>query len=146
MFNSNFSGIDISASGLAAERYRMEVIANNIANAHATRTPEGGPYRRQEVLFQATEKSFAQSLFDSGAMAGVSIAGITQDDTEFPLVFNPGHPDANDDGMVAMPNVRVPFEMVDMITASRAYEANIKSLQSYQQMAEQTLAILRGSF
>ena len=151
MFNNNFSAIDISASGLAAERYRMEVIANNIANARATRSPDGGPFRRQEVVFTSVEQSLSASLAATGslvapgALGGVSIDGVVPDQSEFPLVYNPGHPDADDNGMVAMPNVRVPFEMVDMITASRAYEANIRSMQAYQRMAEQTLAILRGT-
>ncbi len=146
MFNSTFSAIDISATGMTAERYRMEVIANNIANANSTRSPEGGPYRRQQVVFSAQmgdPQDASQSTVDR--MAGVSVLGVTQDQGELPMVYNPGHPDANADGMVAMPNVKIPYEMVDMITASRAYEANLRSIRSFREMAQQTLTLLRGN-
>jgi len=142
---SGFSSIDISASGLSAERYRMEVIANNIANANSTRTPEGGPYRRQQVLFATQANALDGLNGQSGQLKGVSVAGITLDPSELPLVYNPGHPDANEEGMVAMPNVQVPFEMVDMITASRSYEANLRAIRSIKKMVEQTLTLLRGA-
>ena len=145
MFNSNFSSIDISASGLSAERYRMEVIANNIANANSTRSPEGGPYRRQQVVFAARQANFASALGGMDNLQGVAVRGIAHDESEMPVVYNPGHPDANEEGMVVMPNVRLPYEMVDMITASRAYEANLRSIKSFRQMAEQTLSLLRGA-
>lgn len=145
MFNTSFSSIDVSASGLTAERYRMEVIANNIANANSTQTPEGGPYRRQHVVFAARENPMAMMSPELDAMQGVRIAGTMQDQSDFIMVPNPGHPDADANGMVAMPNVRIPIEMVDMITASRSYEANLRSIRSFRQMAEQTLTLLRGN-
>jgi len=146
MFNSSFSAIDISASGLSAERYRMEVIANNIANANSTRTPEGGPYRRQQVVFAAQQADLLAATSDNATdrMQGVAVVGVQQDPSALQMVFNPGHPDADAEGMVAMPNVRIPYEMVDMITASRSYEANLRSIRSFRQMIQQTLTLLRG--
>ena len=133
---------DIAASGLSAERVRMDVATRNIANAHVTRTDAGGPYRRQEVVFSSTGLHSASPTLDS--VHGVQIAGIEQDQSEFPREYNPGHPDADADGFVQMPNVQIPREMVDLLTASRAYEANLKSLTMFEQMAEQTLSLLRG--
>jgi flagellar basal-body rod protein FlgC len=144
MFGNGFSAIDVSASGLAAERYRMEIIASNIANAHTTRTDEGGPYRRQQVVFAAHNESFQSLLGTSPDLQGVTVAGIMRDTSELPRVHNPGHPDADADGMVTMPNVRIPLEMVDLISATRSYEANLRSIQTFRQMARQTLALLRG--
>ena len=147
MFESSFASVDISATGLTAERYRMEVIANNIANAHSTRTAEGGPYRRQQVVFASRlDDVLGGSGGDkTGSLGGVEVVGINPDYSDFPKVFNPGHPDADADGMVTMPNVKVPNEMVDLITASRAYEANLQSIRSFRQMAQQTLTLLRGN-
>ncbi|MCP4080444.1 MAG: flagellar basal body rod protein FlgC [Planctomycetaceae bacterium] len=146
MFNSSFATIDVSASGLSAERYRMEVIANNIANANSTRTPEGGPYRRQQVVFAAQQASMLAASGGNATdrMNGVSVVGVQQDPSNLQMVYNPGHPDADGEGMVAMPNVRIPYEMVDMITASRSYEANLRSIRSFRQMIQQTLTLLRG--
>lgn len=130
----------ISASGLAAERRRMEVVANNIANANSTQSVDGGPYRRQQVVFAAM-------VDDSGGAAdgmGVRVVGVQQDMSELPQVYDPGHPHANADGFVAMPNVQLPLEMVDLMTAGRSYEANLKALQTFRQMAEQALSVLRG--
>ena len=141
-----FSASDISASGLAAERMRMEVAANNIANAYATRTPEGGPYRRQRVIFAAGFNDFVNSsLNGTSQFGGVEVVGIESDPSEFPEVFDPGHPDANEHGLVKMPNVRLANEMVDMMTASRAYEANLQSLRSLRSMVEETLSLLRSA-
>lgn len=136
----------ISASGLAAERQRMEVIANNIANANTTRSITGGPYRRQQMVFsEAFDMALAEGKFNPHGMNGVRVKGVEADMTDLPQVFNPGHPDADEDGMVQMPNVQLPNEMVDLITASRAYEANLKALHQFRQMTEQTLALLRGA-
>lgn len=136
---------NISASGLAAERQRMEVIANNIANAYSTRSLTGGPYRRQEMVFAEALDSAAGDDKVPGSLQGVHVVGVHADDSAFPRVYNPGHPDADAEGYVQMPNVSLPNEMVDLITASRAYEANLKALQLYRQMAEQTLALMRGT-
>lgn len=143
-FGQLLSTTDIAASGLTAERMRMEVAANNIANVHTTSTPEGGPYRRQQVQFSSVmSKAIGRSSQNSDeAMRGVRINGISRDTSELPTVFNPGHPDANAEGFVRMPNVKLPMEMVDLMTASRAYDANLKSLTVFKQMAEQALSLM----
>lgn len=136
------SATGISASGMAAERRRMEVISNNIANANSTRGADGQPYRRQFVVFSAEQD--ALSLND-GALSGVKVEGVDQDSSPFNEVHMPGHPDADPEtGMVKMPNVKLPNEMVDLITASRSYEANLKALTLFKEMVEQTLTLLRG--
>ena len=143
---SSFTAGDISASGLSAERRRMEVIANNIANAYTTRAADGGPFRRQNIVFASMLDSSAKYTQGSAdVLRGVQVAGVVEDQTEFPFVYNPGHPDADENDMVEMPNVGVPNEMVDLITASRAYEANLKAMKNFREMAEQTLVLLRRS-
>ncbi len=139
---SILSTTDISASGMAAERLRMEVIANNIANAHSTRGANGGPFRRQEVVFRA---AFDQAGFAGETPRGVQIVAVQPDQSELPRIYRPGHPDADGDGFVTMPNVQIPNEMVDLITASRGYEANLRLLRSFREMATNTLDILRGA-
>lgn len=136
------SSMDISASGLSAERQRMDVIANNIANANTTRTEAGGPYRRQHLVFASVLD--AQKGHSNGSLGGVRVVAMEQDPSELPRVFHPGHPDADENGFVTMPNVKIPNEMVDLMTASRAYEANLKALKTLRTMAEQTLSLLRG--
>lgn len=148
-FNDILSATNISASGLSAERLRMEVVANNIANANSTRTTQGGPFRRQDVVFTAL---FDQSLMRAGGhvinagsgMCGVAVDGVVDDMSELPRVHSPGHPDADPEGFVTMPNVQLPVEMVNLITANRAYEANLKVLQAFRQQAEQALLLVRG--
>ena len=151
-----FDAIDISASGLSAERLRMDVTAENLANAQTTRGPNGGPYQRREVVLQTTQPNgFATQLAaatggmpgtGSGQPAGgVKVAAIVGEGTPPRQVYDPGHPDANAQGYVLMPNVHLPIEMVNLITASRAYEANLRVLQSFRQMAEQSLGLARVS-
>jgi flagellar basal-body rod protein FlgC len=142
--DSVFAATNISASGLSAERTRMEVVANNIANAYATRTPQGGPYRRQTVVFESLLNNALRGRQGSAAGAGVRVADVVGDPSELPRVFNPGHPDADEQGFVQMPNVQMPLEMVDLMTANRAYEANLKVLQAFRQQAEMALSLLRG--
>ena len=145
---SMFGGIDASASGLTAERLRMDVISNNIANVNTTRTATGGPYRRQYVVFEpreADKQSFSSML--TGAMAstklqagdGVRAVGIETDSTQGNLIYDPGHPDANAQGYVQHSNVNIVNEMVDMITASRAYEANVTAVNTAKSMAAKAL-------
>jgi flagellar basal-body rod protein FlgC len=144
-FDDLMAATNISASGLSAERLRMEVVANNIANAFSTRTPGGGPFRRQDVVFSAVLDQRLGRL--SGApqgLGGVKVDGIEDDQTDFDRVYNPGHPDADSDGFVKMPNVKLPVEMINLITASRAYEANLHVLQSFRQISEQALALGRS--
>jgi len=138
---SLFRSFDISASGLTAERLRMDTIANNLANVNTTRTARGGPYRRQMVVF---EERLAQVMGRGGLRgAGVRVRRIVEDDDPPRLEYNPHHPDANEEGYVAMPNVNVVTEMVDMISASRAYEANIAALNAAKAMALNALEIGR---
>jgi len=144
-FDQILSAANISATGLTAERTRMEVVANNIANAFSTRSASGGPYRRQDVLFGTVlDNQLRQGRGGAFGLRGVQVLGVMNDTTDFPVVFNPGHPDANGDGYVAMPNVNLPLEMVNLITANRAYEANLKVLQAFRQQADQILTILRS--
>jgi flagellar basal-body rod protein FlgC len=148
---SIFGSMDISASALSAERLRMDVTAENLANAQTTRTANGGPYRRKEVVLESTGgSSFAGALAAARAGAagggpdgGVRVAGIVQDQSPNRLVYDPGHPDANAQGYVSMPNVNPVTEMVDLISASRSYEANVTAMQTSKQMFTKTLDLLR---
>ncbi|MCX7667140.1 MAG: flagellar basal body rod protein FlgC [Gemmataceae bacterium] len=139
-----FKAIGISATGMAAERLRMEVIANNLANAQSTRSANGGAYRRQEVVFEAVLADTLRKASTASGMGGVRVVEIAEDQSELPKVYMPGHPDADKEGYVTMPNVQIPMEMVDLLTAARAYEANVKAAQTFRQMQEQALSILRG--
>jgi flagellar basal-body rod protein FlgC len=144
-FDQILSAANISASGLTAERTRMEVVANNIANAFSTRGANGGPFRRQDVLFATVlDDQLRQGRGGPRNLNGVQVLGVVDDSSDFPMIFNPGHPDANGDGYVAMPNVSLPLEMVNLITANRAYEANLKVLQAFRQQADQILTLLRA--
>jgi flagellar basal-body rod protein FlgC len=130
---SLFGGLKISASALAVERLRMNTIAENLANAETTRTPQGGPYRRKEVIV-------AEGAPEEGP--GVRAVAIVPDPTPDKLLHDPSHPDANTEGYVRMPNVEVPVEMVDLMTATRAYEANAVAFQVQRQSQERTLELL----
>lgn len=143
-FNEALSPLNISSSGMSAERLRMEVVANNVANAMSTRTPGGGPFRRQEVVFSSVLSNQMGRAGGSPQFGGVRAVEIVNDPSEFIKVYQPGHPDADRDGMVSYPNVQMPLEMTNLITASRAYEANMRVAKSYQQMLQQSLALLRG--
>jgi flagellar basal-body rod protein FlgC len=142
-----FGAIDAAASGMTAERLRLDVISNNIANVNTTRTTEGGPYKRQFVVFeprsdqQGAADSFAQSLGRQLQLNGVKVTGISKDDSPPRMVYEPGHPDADADGYVKMPNINIVTEMVDMMTASRAYEANVTSVNVAKDMMLKALAI-----
>jgi flagellar basal-body rod protein FlgC len=143
------NSINISASGLTAERLRMDVISRNIANVNTTRTSDGTPYRRQVVVFQEADKQlpFSEYLNDASKRligSGVKVAAIAEDNTPFKSVYDPGHPDADEKGYVKMPNVDVMTEMVNMISASRAYEANVTAINSAKSMALKALEIGRG--
>jgi len=142
-FSNLFAAGAISGSGMSAERFRMEVTANNIANANSTRSANGGPFRRQDVVF-AEVLGAATRPDGSPALAGVQATELVEDPTELPRVYMPGHPDADAEGFVRMPNVQLPIEMVNLLTASRAYEANLRAAQTFRQMNEQALSLLRG--
>lgn len=146
---SFFTSFDISSSGLTAERLRMDVIANNIANANTTRTKNGGPYRRQSVVFAPIparfEIPFSKKKFTSREVGGgVRVLGIKEDIRPPKMIYDPSHPDANKEGYVAYPNVDIVREMVDMISASRAYEANVTAINTTKQMINKSLAIGRS--
>ena len=138
--------LGISASALRAERLRLDVIASNLANAHTTRTAEGGAYRRRNVVFvsEPLETDFAatiESLAEQGARQGVKVSEVIEDQSPLNMVFEPGHPDANAEGYVAYPNVNPVSEMVDLMAATRAYEANVQAVNATKRMAEAALSI-----
>ena len=135
--SSVFAGIDVSSSGLAAERLRMEVIANNVANASVTKGPNGEPFRRREVVFASALENA------EGSYGGVEVVRIQQDPSELPRIYKPGHPHADAEGFVTMPNVVVSAEMVDLMVASRTYEANLNAIRKFQEMTNNTLELLR---
>lgn len=143
---SLFQAINTSASGLTAEQLRMDVISNNIANVNSTRTEQGGPYKRQRVVFTPREP---QMIFDipfveppiSYNGKGVRVVGIEEDPSPFRTEYRPEHPDADKDGYVRFPNVNVVLEMADMITATRAYEANVAAMRSAKEMMMRSLDI-----
>jgi flagellar basal-body rod protein FlgC len=136
---------EISASGLQAQRLRMNIISSNLANLQSTRTTEGGPYRRKEVIFTSTplhESSFGAALRQaSGSLQRVQVTDVVEDSRAPQLVYNPGHPDANAQGFVAMPNINLMEEMVNLMTATRSYEANVTVLDAAKNMALKALEI-----
>jgi flagellar basal-body rod protein FlgC len=136
-----FSGMRSAASGLTAERVRIDVIAENIANARTTRTSDGGPYRRKQVVFEP----LLARADDGGVQAeGVRAAKVVRDfDSPFERILDPSHPDADGEGMVAYPNVNAVLEMADLITAMRAYEANLTVQENFVRMAERALELAR---
>lgn len=133
------SGIDITGSALNAQKTRLDIVAQNIANAQTTRTPNGGPYQRQIISFE-TELVRREGAAGP-ALQSVKVATLGTDRTPGQQVHNPQHPDAGPDGLVTMPNVNLSYEMVDLITASRAYEANLAVAKNARQMAYKTLQI-----
>jgi flagellar basal-body rod protein FlgC len=136
-----FDALDASGSGLSAERLRMDVTAENLANAQSTRGADGsGPYKRKQVVLEQAGSSFADSL---QAARGVRVAGIVEDPTPPRRVYDPGHPDADAQGYVTMPNVNTVTEMTDLIGASRAYEANVTAMQTAKSMFARTLDLLK---
>ncbi|HZX46111.1 MAG: flagellar basal body rod protein FlgC [Clostridiales bacterium] len=146
-----FNAINLSATGLTAQRLRMDVIAKNIANASTTRTENGLPYRRQVVIFEENcrNKAFSQFLSEESRRlflknGGVKVKGIVDDKSPFKRIYDPGHPDADAEGYVLMPNVDAVVEMVNMISAARAYEANVTALNATKGMAQKALEIGRS--
>ena len=143
-----FKSMQISASGMTVQRLRMDVIAQNVANMNTTRTADGGPYRRRLVAVQENIESipFSQHLARSRNAfrgKGVKATTIVEDPTPFKRVYDPGHPDADEEGYVLMPNVDTLKEMVDMISATRSYEANVTAFNAAKSMAVKGLEIGR---
>lgn len=160
------SNFDISGYGLSAQRFRMNTISSNIANAQTTRTSEGGPYQRREVVFKANnfdevlnEKiqqnnnllDYSNPLDDrvlqkdaNPAIMSVEVDKVVRDDSDFRLEYDPSHPDANDEGYVAYPNINPVVEMADLIEATRAYQANVAAFESAKNMTESAINMMRG--
>ncbi len=160
------SSFDISGYGLSAQRFRMDIISSNIANANTTRTSEGGPYQRKDVVFKATEFNktlndkmneqnnmleYANPLEDkflqsnaNPAIMTVSVDKVVRDESEFKYKFEPTHPDANAEGYVAYPNINPVIEMSNLIEATRAYQANVAAFQSAKSIAQSAIEILKG--
>ncbi|EAL0079817.1 flagellar basal body rod protein FlgC [Campylobacter lari] len=160
------SDFDISGYGLSAQRFRMNVISSNIANANTTRTAEGGPYRRREVIFKATDfdkllneqinkdnnfLKYENPLNDPSspeeakpAIQSVVVDKVVRDDKDFRMKYDPSHPDANAQGYVAYPNVNPVIEMADLIEATRAYQANVSAFTTAKTIAQSAIDLLRG--
>jgi flagellar basal-body rod protein FlgC len=134
-------GINSTSAALDAERIRMDVVSQNIANADTTHGLDGKPYQRQQVVFESVLNAQQGSGVPGSASQAVQIARIEKDNRPPRMVYNPSHPDANAQGMVAMPDINIHQEMVDMITSSRAYEANLAVVKNSRSMAMQALAI-----
>jgi len=148
MANDLLTSMHISASGMSAQRSRMDVVAENIANAESTRTSEGGPYRRRQIVFQATSmkepfSAVFNSSFAKDRHQSVKAAHVAQDPTPFREVFDPSHPDADSKGVVRMPNVHPVEELVDMNSASRIFEANVTTMEASKRMFLKSLELLR---
>ena len=140
-----FSAMEIASSGLSAQRTRMNTIASNLANAQTTRTAAGGAYKRVDPVFEAIALDKMRAISPSErSVSMVQVSQIVQDQRPGQMVYSPGHPDANADGYLEYPNVNMVEEMVNMITASRAYEAGVSSVEATQKMANSALDLGRG--
>ncbi|MCH9814511.1 MAG: flagellar basal body rod protein FlgC [Epsilonproteobacteria bacterium] len=159
------SGFDISGYGLSAQRFRINLISSNIANANTTRTDEGGPYRRREAIFKAVDfdallnknikalNGFIEDenpiedpnadQFAKPPLMGVVVDKVIRDDSPFKLRFDPSHPDADANGYISLPNVNPVIEMADLIEATRAYQANVSAFQSTKSMAQSAIDMLK---
>jgi len=143
---SLFSVLSIGASGMAAQRIRAETLTENLANAETTRTPEGGPYRRKDVVFESTptESPFS-SVFNAQleAPGGVAVAEVVTDTSTPEMRYLPGHPDANAEGYVAFPKVNAAEDMVDLMGAARGYQANVAAISAVKDMIQRSIDLLR---
>ncbi|HIP45886.1 MAG TPA: flagellar basal body rod protein FlgC [Sulfurospirillum arcachonense] len=160
------SDFDISGYGLSAQRFRMNIISSNIANANTTRTSEGGPYQRREVVFKTvdfdnvlnSELKDSNNMLDyenplddpfsqknaNPAIMTVVVDKVVRDDSDFRLKYDPSHPDSNGEGYVAYPNINPVIEMADLIEATRAYQANVAAFQSAKNMANSSIDMMKG--
>jgi len=144
---SLFSSMSVSASGMAAQRIRAQILVENLANAETTRTPQGGPYRRKDVVFTTEEQPspFQTALWrelGSGG-TGVRVSGIIVDDREPVMRYLPGHPDADEAGYVAFPRVNPAEDMVDLLSAARGYQANVSAMSAIKDMIHRSIDLLR---
>lgn len=138
---SYFSALDVSASGLSVQRARMDLISQNIANVNTTKTEDGTPYRRQTLSVSAEKDSFSSYFSKAQGSIKAVINGVSQDQSDFERKYDPSNPEADADGYVLMPNVSIVEEMVDMISATRSYEANTTALDASKDMAMQAINI-----
>lgn len=142
-----FDALHASSAGLAAQRLRMNLISGNLANAHTTRTEDGGPYRRKEPVFaaQTQNSSFGEilSAYQTDHLSQVKVVDVVEDPSPPILKYDPSHPDADDKGYVALPNINVMEEMVNLISATRSYEANVSAIKAAREMALKALEIGR---
>ena len=141
---SLFGSLQVSASGMAAERTRAELLVENMANAETTHTPEGGPYRRKDVVFSSEEEASPFSaVFQSEVGTGVTVSDVITDTRDPIKRYMPGHPDADADGYVAFPNMNPAEDMVDLLSSQRSYEANVAAISSVKDMISRSIDILR---
>jgi flagellar basal-body rod protein FlgC len=144
---SLFGVLSVSASGMAAQRTRAELLVQNLANSETTRTPEGGPYRRQDAIFQsAPQTSPFSAVFQSemaNGVAGVEVAQVVEDSTGGEKRYQPGHPDADEDGYVAYPSVNPSEDMVDLLGAQRGFEGNVAAITAIKDMIQHSIDLLR---
>lgn len=141
-----FDAVETLAAGMSAARMRVNLLASNIANAETTRTPEGGPYKRRDLVQYAVpqEVTFSSAL-DRASLATPQVAAVVTDNTEPRKVFQPGHPDADKDGFVAYPNINVVQTMTDLMAASRLYQANVSALETTRRMSSDATRIAQSA-
>lgn len=143
---SIFNSMQISTSGLTLERLKMDTISTNIANANTTRTDEGGPYRRKDVVFEESflrERNKLTGRFERRS-SGVKVTEVMEDDENFKSIYDPSHPDADEDGYVLTPNINMVDEMIDLLNAQRTYEANVTALNTSKSILKKALEISKG--
>lgn len=138
------ASLAISSSALQAQRLRMDVIAANLANAESTRTPEGGPYKRRDVVLESLSGGSFEDMMGSASGGAVRVSRVVADEKPPRVVFDPGHPDADAKGYVSYPNVNPITEMVDLMAATRAYEANVAAVNATKRVLEAALSIGRA--
>jgi len=142
--SSLFSALQVSASGMSAERTRAQLLVENMANAETTRTPEGGPYKRKDVVFSSdTEASPFSAVFQSEISTGVTVADIVTDDRPPEMRYMPGHPDANEQGYVAFPRLNPAEEMVDLLNASQSYQSNVSAMSAIKDMLNKSIDLMK---
>ena len=146
---SLFSSLSVSASGMNAQRTRAELLVENLANAETTRTPDGGPYRRKDVVFQsdtvnAPFSSVLSDAMEGGGSTGVSVSNVIVDQRDPEQRYMPGHPDADANGYVAFPRMNPAEEMVDLVSASRGFQANVASMSSVKEMLQRSIDLLKS--
>jgi len=145
---SLFSALSVSASGMAAQRTRAALLVENIANSETTRTPEGGPYRRKDAIFSSEQMGSAfgselQAQLGGEQLTGVKVAGISVDNSAPEKRYMPGHPDADAQGYVALPNVNPAEDMVDLMGANRSYQANVAAISAVKDMIQKSIDLLK---